>query len=147
VLKWPNGAVSEFRTGEDPEGVRGLQCEALWADEIAAWQYPQETWDMAMLGLRLGADPRACVTTTPKPIRLIRDLVRDEHCVVTHGTTYDNLSNLAPAFATRSSAATKAQGLAGRVGRGAVETKARLPLQRALPRDPWRREPPASFER
>jgi phage terminase large subunit-like protein len=55
---------------------------------------------MAMLGLRLGPDPRACVTTTPKPIRLIRDLVRDEHCVVTHGTTYDNLSNLAPAFAT-----------------------------------------------
>ena len=83
ILKWPNGAISEFRTGEDPEGVRGLQCEALWADEIAAWQYPQ-----------------ACITTTPKPIRMIRDLVRDEHCVVTHGTTYDNLSNLAPAFAT-----------------------------------------------
>lgn len=98
-LEWPNGAISEFRTGEDPDGVRGLQCERLWADEIAAWQYPQETWDMALLGLRLGLDPRACVTTTPKPIRLIRDLTRDEHCVVTRGTTYDNLVNLAPAFA------------------------------------------------
>lgn len=55
---------------------------------------------MALLGLRLGVDPRACVTTTPKPIRLLRDLVRDEHCAVTNGTTYDNLDNLAPAFAT-----------------------------------------------
>lgn len=99
-LVWPNGAISEFRTGEDPEGLRGLQCEALWADEIAAWQYPQETWDMAMLGLRLGPDPRACITTTPKPIRLLRDLVADDHTHVTRGTTYDNLDNLAPAFAT-----------------------------------------------
>lgn len=99
-LVWPNGAISECRTGEDPDGVRGLQAEAMWMDEIAAWQYPTETWDMAVLGLRLGPDPRACVTTTPKPIRLLRELVRDEHCVVTDGTTYDNLDNLAPAFAS-----------------------------------------------
>jgi phage terminase large subunit-like protein len=60
----------ECRTGEDPEGVRGVQFDRLWCDEIAAWQYPQETWDMALLALRLGDDPRVCVTTTPKPIRL-----------------------------------------------------------------------------
>ena len=100
-LDWPNGAISEFRTGEDPEGCRGLQGEAMWADEIAAWQYPQETWDMALLGIRLGQHPQICVTTTPKPIRLIRDLVRDETCIVTRGTTYDNLDNLAPTFATQ----------------------------------------------
>jgi hypothetical protein len=99
MLRWPNGAISEFRTGEDPEGVRGLQCERLWADEIAAWQYPLEAWQMALLGLRLGDDPRACVTTTPKPIPLLRELVENPHCVVTHGSTYDNVANLAPAFA------------------------------------------------
>jgi hypothetical protein len=99
MLRWPNGAVSEFRTGEDPDGLRGLQSERLWADEIAAWQYPQEAWDMAVLGLRIGPDPRACVTTTPRPIRLVRELMADPNVYVTNGATYDNLANLAPAFA------------------------------------------------
>jgi phage terminase large subunit-like protein len=149
VLKWPNGAISEFRTGEDPEGVRGLQCEALWADELAAWQYPAETWDMAMLGLRLGPDPRACITTTPKPIRLIRDLVRDEHCVVTHGTTYDNLSNLAPAFA--SAIIRRYEGT--RLGRQELDAELledeglayRFSEHAHVIHGAW--EPPASFER
>lgn len=100
VLKWPNGAISECRTGEDPEGVRGIQFDRLWCDEIAAWQYAQETWDMALLATRLGDDPRVCITTTPKPIRLIRDLVRDPDTVVTTGTTFENLQNLAPTFRT-----------------------------------------------
>lgn len=99
-LSWPNGAISELRTGEDPDGVRGFQCERLWCDEIAAWQYPQETWDNALLATRLGDDPRVCVTTTPKPIRLLRDLINDPQCVVTSGTTFDNLENLAPTFQT-----------------------------------------------
>lgn len=98
-LKWPNGAVSTLFSGEDPESLRGPQHERLWADEIAAWAYPQETWDMALLGLRLGNDPRACITSTPKPIRLIKELIADPNCVVTKGTTYDNLENLAPTFA------------------------------------------------
>src|SRR5215471_247933 len=100
LLRWPNGAISELRTGEDPEGVRGIQFDRLWADEICAWQYPQETWDMALMALRLGSDPRACITTTPKPIRLIRDLVRDPDTVITTGTTFENLANLAPTFRT-----------------------------------------------
>lgn len=93
-LEWPNGAISEIRTGEDPEGVRGLQCERLWADEIAAWQYPQETWDMALLGLRLGDRPQACVTSTPKPIGVYRTLVNDPDCAVTGGATYENLGKI-----------------------------------------------------
>lgn len=99
-LVWPNGAISECRTGEDPEGVRGVQFHRLWADEIAAWQYAQETWDMALLALRLGDDPRACITTTPKPIRLVKDLIGDPHTVTTTGTTFDNLENLGPTFQT-----------------------------------------------
>ena len=53
---------------------------------------------MLMFGMRLGADPRTVVTTTPRPAKLIRDLVRDPICVVTRGTSYENRGNLAPAF-------------------------------------------------
>lgn len=100
MLRWPNGAISELRTGEDPEGVRGIQFERLWADEIGAWAYPQETWDMALMALRLGPDPRACITTTPKPLQVVRTLIADPDSVVTHGTTFDNLENLSPTFRT-----------------------------------------------
>lgn len=99
-LMWPNGAQALLFSGEDPESLRGPQCEALWADEIAAWQYPQETWDMALLGLRLGPYPQACVTSTPKPIRIVRDIVKDPDCVVTSGSTYANLTNLGPTYRT-----------------------------------------------
>lgn len=99
-LVWPNGAQALLFSGEDPESLRGPQCEALWADEIAAWQYPQETWDMALLGLRLGSNPQACVTSTPKPIGVYRDLVGDTDCAVTGGATFENLGNLGPTYRT-----------------------------------------------
>jgi hypothetical protein len=98
LLRWPNGAISECRSGEDPEGVRGLQHEALWCDELAAWQYVDDTWDMAVLGLRLGDNPRALITTTPKPIPLLRDLIEDPTVLTTKGATYANRDNLAPTF-------------------------------------------------
>lgn len=97
-LDWPSGAKSLIFTADEPERLRGKQHEWLWADELAAWRYP-EAWDQAMLGLRLGANPQAVITTTPKPTRLIRDLIGDPNCRVTRGRTYDNLQNLAPAFA------------------------------------------------
>lgn len=68
-----------------------------WADELAAWKYP-DTWAMLMLGLRLGRHPRVAVTTTPRPIRIIRELVAAPTTAVTRGTTYENLANLAPSF-------------------------------------------------
>jgi hypothetical protein len=99
-LVWPNGAQALLFSGEDPDSLRGPQCEALWADEIAAWQYPQKTWDMALLGLRLGDDPQACVTSTPKPLGVYRDLVNDDDCIVSGGSTYENLGNLGPTYRT-----------------------------------------------
>lgn len=99
-LVWPNGAQALLFSGEDPESLRGPQCEALWADEIAAWQYAQETWDMALLGLRLGDNPQACITSTPKPIGVYRSLVNDIDCVVTGGSTFENLGNLGPTYRT-----------------------------------------------
>jgi len=98
LLVWANGAQAMLFSAEEPERLRGPQHDVLWADELCAWRYPHATWDMAMFGLRLGPDPRACVTTTPKPLALIRDLAEDPATVVTRGTTFDNANNLAPGF-------------------------------------------------
>lgn len=96
-LVWPNGAVAIAFSAEEPDRLRGPQHEAAWCDELAAWRHA-EAWDMLMLGLRLGRDPRCVVTTTPKPVRLVRQLLGDAGVVVTRGSTYDNRRNLAPAF-------------------------------------------------
>jgi phage terminase large subunit-like protein len=100
-LVWPNGAHSLLFSAEEPDRLRGPQSDGLWGDEIAAWQYDQEAWDMAMFGLRLGLNPQAVVTTTPRPTRLVRDLVTDSTVAVTRGTTYENRANLAPTFYTK----------------------------------------------
>ena len=75
-LTWPNGAIATTYSADEPERLRGPQHDAAWCDEIASWRYP-EAWDMLMFGLRLGPDPRVVVTTTPKPIKIIRELIAD----------------------------------------------------------------------
>jgi predicted phage terminase large subunit-like protein len=97
-LLWPNGAVSLIFTADEPDRLRGKQHEALWGDELAAWRYVDEAWAQAMFGLRLGDDPRAVITTTPRPIKALRELLADPHTVPTRGSTYENRANLAPAF-------------------------------------------------
>lgn len=98
-LTWPNGAIGTTFSADEPDRLRGPQHDAAWADELAAWAYP-ESWDMLQFGLRLGARPRALITTTPKPTKLIRDLLAREGkgVIVTRGRTADNAANLAPGF-------------------------------------------------
>ena len=111
-VRWPNGATAMLYSAEEPNRLRGPQHEKAWGDEPAAWQYP-ETLDQLMFGLRLGHDPQVVLTTTPKPTPMMRDLnkraVSDvelragrvtEHVdvVMTIGTTYENLANLARTF-------------------------------------------------
>lgn len=96
-LTWPNGAVAVLRSADEPEGFRGLQGEAAWVDELAAWEHP-EAWEQLQLGIRLGEFPRQVVTTTPRPTLLIRDLLKDTGTIATRGSTYDNRDNLAPKF-------------------------------------------------
>jgi phage terminase large subunit-like protein len=99
-LVWPNGAQATMYNATEPDQLRGPQHEAAWCDELAKWRYAQETWDMLQFGLRLGDNPRQIVTTTPRPIPIIRDFLtregRDVH--VTRGRTQDNHANLAPGF-------------------------------------------------
>ena len=99
-LTWPNGAIASLYSAEEPERLRGPEHDGGWADELAAWRYP-ETWDMLQFGLRIGR-PRLVCTTTPKPVKLIRDLLarEGEDVVVTRGRTMDNAANLAPQFLT-----------------------------------------------
>ena len=65
---------------------------------MASWEYPEQTWDNLSFALRLGRHPRSVVTTTPKPIKLIRDLPNSPGVHVTRGSTFDNQDNLAPSF-------------------------------------------------
>ena len=95
-LHWPNGGKTQVMSADEPERFRGKQHEYIWADEIAAWRYP-ETFDQAMMGMRLGR-PRAVITTTPRPTPIIRRLMDDPHTHITRGSTYDNRANLAAEF-------------------------------------------------
>ena len=101
-LEWPNGAIALVFSAEDPEQLRGPEHDRAWADELAKWRYPQETWDMLQFGMRIGDQPRQLVTTTPKPIPLVRYLMAQEGqkngTYVTRGRTYDNAANLAAPF-------------------------------------------------
>jgi len=97
-LTWPNGAVAHVFSAEDPDALRGPQFEAAWADELAKWRHADATWDMLQFGLRLGSHPRQLITTTPRPIPLIRRLAEDPGVAVTRARTADNADNLAPAF-------------------------------------------------
>ena len=100
-LVWPNGTVAQAFSAEDPESLRGPQFAAAWADELAKWRYPDACWDMLQFGLRLGPHPRQVVTTTPRPIPLLKRLIAaeaDGTTVVSRATTADNAMNLAPGF-------------------------------------------------
>jgi len=98
-LTWPNGAIATTFSAEEPDRLRGPQHDAAVCDELASWSRP-ETWDMLQFGLRLGRNPRCLVATTPRPTKLLRELLAREgrDVVVTRGSTYENRANLAPGF-------------------------------------------------
>lgn len=96
-LTWPNGARATTYSADEPKQLRGPQHDCAWADETAKWRYA-EAWDQLLFGLRLGNNPRALITTTPRPIPLIKELIADPLCVVTRGSTNENRANLAPQF-------------------------------------------------
>ena len=97
-LEWPNGAVGYIFTAEDPDGLRGPQFDAAWADEFCAWAYPETTLSNLRLGLRIGDDPRLVITTTPKPIPALKRLMAMKGVLMSRGKTEDNLDALAPSF-------------------------------------------------
>lgn len=97
-LQWPNGAEARVFSSETPRKLRGPQFHAAWGDELCAWSNAQETWDMLTFGMRLrridGIPPRVMVTTTPKPMKLLKTLMNASDTYISRGSTYDNAANL-----------------------------------------------------
>ena len=99
-VTWPNGAQALLFSADEPDRLRGPQCDTLWIDELCAMRTAQDVLDMAFMGLRLGKDPRALLTTTPRPIKPFKALLAREgqDVVVTRSSSYANRDNLAPQF-------------------------------------------------
>ena len=99
-LTWPNGTIGTLYNATEPDQLRGPQHGAAWLDELAKWRYAQETWDMLQFGLRMGDKPKQAITTTPRPIPIVKRLIAQEGdgVHVTRGRTLDNRANLAPDF-------------------------------------------------
>ena len=97
-IEWANGAVAQVFSAEDPESLRGPQFAAAWCDELAKWRHAEATFDMLQFGLRLGERPRQVITTTPRPIALLKRLIADPKTALTHAPTVANARNLAPTF-------------------------------------------------
>lgn len=97
-LEWPNGAIAQVFSAEDPESLRGPQFAAAWLDEVGKWRYADETFDMLQFGLRLGTAPRQTVTTTPRPTALLKRLLADPLTAITRSKTRDNAYHLASSF-------------------------------------------------
>lgn len=97
-LTWPNGAIATLFSAEDYDSLRGPQFDGAWCDELCKWRYAQEAWDNLQFGLRLGDHPKQIVTTTPKPLRLLKDIILRSDTAITKGSTMENLVNLAPPF-------------------------------------------------
>jgi predicted phage terminase large subunit-like protein len=99
-LVWPSGAVAEIYGGDTPERLRGPQFDLVWIDELAKFRKPTELMEQVEFCLRLGENPRIIITTTPKAISLIEELLAEEGkgVVVSKGTTFDNQANLSKRF-------------------------------------------------
>ena len=97
-VHWPDGAMAQAFTAEEPDGLRGHQFSGAWCDEYAKWSEPQKTLDMLLMALRIGSDPRAMVTTTPRNIPAFKALLAMDGVIVTRSNTFANAANLAPGF-------------------------------------------------
>ncbi|WP_081508462.1 MULTISPECIES: DNA-packaging protein [Roseovarius] len=97
-LIWPNGAVAQAFSAHDPEGLRGPQFDGAWVDELAKWKRARETWDMLQFGLRLGEAPRVCVTTTPRNVGVLKDILATPSTVTSSAPTEANRAHLAESF-------------------------------------------------
>lgn len=97
-LIWPNGAEAQTFSASDPEALRGPQFDAAWVDELAKWKKGSAAWDMLQFALRLGQDPRVCVTTTPRNATVLKALLARPTTVRSHAPTEANRAHLAPSY-------------------------------------------------
>lgn len=97
-LEWPNGAIAQLFSAEEPESLRGPQFHAAWCDEFAKWPYDEDVWDMLQFGMRLGDVPQVIITTTPRNRKKLKDILALPNSYVSRASTFANKQNLAAAF-------------------------------------------------
>ena len=93
IIELKNGSIIQTFSADAPDSLRGPQFHYAWTDELAAWQY-EDTWNQLQFGLRLGEHPQTVITTTPRPTKLVKALVKRNTTIVTRGSTFDNADNL-----------------------------------------------------
>lgn len=96
-ITWPSGAIALGYNGTEPNQLRGPEFDTAWVDELAKYRYARETWDMLQFTMRRG-DPKVFVSTTPRPIPILKEIIKEPSTVVTKGSTFDNAANLAGSF-------------------------------------------------
>lgn len=158
VLKWANGAEALTFSAQEPSQLRGPQCAAAACDEFAAWEYLEEAWSNLEFGLRLGPSPQCFIATTPRPLSILREMVKDhgKDTHVTRGKTRDNYENLS----TKAIASMEKKYAGTRRGRqeldgeilddvpGALWTREMIEAARPLRAFPGKRPPPLeAYER
>ena len=100
-LTWPNGAVATPYTADKADMLRGPEHDLAWCDELATWKQRHgkcAAWDNLLMGMRIGRQPRVIATTTPRPTKFIRDLIKLGTTVITKGNSHENRTNLHPAY-------------------------------------------------
>jgi phage terminase large subunit-like protein len=97
-IVFANGSIAQLFSADSPESLRGPQFDLAWCDELAKWRYADDAWNMLQFALRLGDRPQQTVTTTPRPLRLLKSLIEDSQTVLTRASTLDNIGPLAPSF-------------------------------------------------
>lgn len=98
LVKWGSGAIATLYGAERYDQLRGPEFDAAWIDEFAKFQHPKETFEQLSFSLRLGKNPRTILTTTPRPIQFIKDLMKRKDVVTVRGTSFENIQNLSPVF-------------------------------------------------
>lgn len=93
LLQWPNGVEGLIRSGANPDEFRGYSGSVVWLDELCAWRYPEECWNNLMFGVREG-DPQICVTTSPRPIRVLKQIMSSASTIIVRGSSEENRANL-----------------------------------------------------
>jgi phage terminase large subunit-like protein len=132
-LEWPNGAVCVVFSGEEPEQLRGPECELCVIDEIARMRHQSQVFDNAMLGLRLGEKPRILIATTPKPTPFMKKLIKMDGVRIATGSTYDNAAHLSASFLAKIRELYEGT----RVGRQELMGAMLLDPENALFKDSW----------
>ena len=99
-LTWANGTTATVFSGDEPDQLRGPQHDKVWIDELAKFKYPTETWEGVKFGLRIGAQPQVLITTTPRPIKVIRDIISRPSTVDIRRSSRENFANLSPVYMT-----------------------------------------------